>query len=170
MVAAMHGLLLLLFGALCGAVGTALFFTIDPSFETAGGDGAGGGNARISLDEEALATLVEQQLTGIVGLPAGTAVTVVVEEAGLLQVNLVLPAAAGFGIRAGIVLDPEVVNGRLQFNIVEASLGRLAGPEAIAEGIAHPLRQRLEALSGGLDYRLTSIRTTDRRLTLEIAI
>jgi hypothetical protein len=51
-----------------------------------------------------------------------------------------------------------------------ASLGQLALPEHVAGIVQAPIQARLDSLAEGFEYRLTSIRTTDRRLTLEILI
>ena len=76
----------------------------------------------------------------------------------------------GVGRRSSITLDPNIVDGRRHLDVVEAALGEVAAPGVVADLIEQPIQARLDDLAGGLEYRLTSIRTTERRLTLEIAI
>lgn len=165
----MKALLILMLGALCGSLATVLFFTIDPAFETDERDAAGGGNARISLDEDALATLITQQLPEVPGFEPDTRVQVTIDPAGVFKIDLAV-GKLGVGIQSSIVINPNVVDGRLKLSVVEAKLGALVVPEEFAHSIEVPLQQRLDALANGLDYRLTSIATTDRRLTLEIKL
>ncbi len=63
-----------------------------------------------------------------------------------------------------------MVAGRLKLNVVSSSLGKVALPEDIVERIERPLQQRLDDLSGGLEYTLRSISPAEHRLTLEIEI
>ncbi len=159
----------LTFGVLCGIVGTVLFFTLDPSFETSETNGAGGGNARISFDEEALATLIAAQLPALPGFETARNVSVSVEPEGLIHISIAI-GAQSLGARSVIVVDPEVADGRLKLVVASASLGGLTLPGDMARLIEAPLQARLDALAGGSHYRLTSITTADHRLTLEIAI
>jgi hypothetical protein len=96
-------------------------------------------------------------------------VEVTVGTAGIIKVEMTL-GTLGVGLRSSITLDPTIVDDRLQLDVVESALGEIAAPGVIADLIEQPIQARLEDLAGGLEYRLTSIRTTDRRLTLEIAI
>lgn len=165
----MKSLFILLLGALCGVLGTVLFFTLDPGFEGDSADGAGGGNASITLDEEALATLIREQLPQIEGLDGETAVDVTIDPAGVLIVELTA-GRLGVGVRSSATINPNIVDGRLQLDVVEARLGPVAVPDQLARLMEEPLQARLDALAAGLDYKLTSITTTDRRLTLEIRL
>jgi hypothetical protein len=165
----MKSLLLLLLGALCGALATVLFFTIDPDFETDERDGAGGGNARLSLDEDALASLITQQLPEVPGFETDTAVQVMIDPAGTINIDLAV-GKLGVGLQSSVVINPNVVDGRLKLSIVEAKLGPLVVPEQFAAAIERALQRRLDALAEGFEYRLTSIATTDHRLTLEIKL
>ncbi len=167
--ALMRTLLLLVLGGVCGALGTVLFFTIDPDFETNGADGAGGGNVTLVLDERALAIIIADQLPQIPAFGEKPHVEVTVGTAGIIKVEMTL-GTLGVGLRSSITLDPNIVDGRLQLDVVEAALGEIAAPQAVADLMEEPIQQRLDELAGGLEYRLTSIRTTDRRLTMEIGI
>jgi hypothetical protein len=165
----MKPLLILLLGALCGSLATVLFFTIDPAFETDERDGAGGGNARISLDEDALASLITQQLPQVPGFDPDTRVQVTIDASGVIRVDLAV-GKLGVGVQSSIVINPNVVDGRLHLSVVEAKLAPLVAPDQLAHAIEAPLQKRLDALANGFAYRLTSIATTDRRLTLEIKL
>lgn len=165
----MKSLLLLVLGGLCGVLATVLFFTVDPTFQAADTDGAGGGNVTLVLDERALAVIIAEQLPRIPAFGEKPHVEVTVGTAGIVKVEMTL-GTLGVGLRSSITLDPNIVDGRLQLDVVEAALGEIAAPDMVADLIEEPIQARLDDLAGGLDYRLTSIRTTDRRLTLEIAI
>lgn len=165
----MKSLAAIVFGALCGIVGTVLFFTLDSSFDTSDTNGAGGGNARISLDEEALATLVAAELPKLPAFVDGPSVSVVVEPEGLIRVQIGVGAHT-LGVRSTITIDPDVQDGKLKLIVASATLGDIALREDVAKAIEIPLQQRLDALANGFPYRLTSITTADHRLTLEIAI
>lgn len=164
----MRALFLVLFGVACGVVGTVLFTTVNPAFNGDERDTAGGGNARISLDEDALATLIRANLAD---LPGGDAmkVTTDIQDSGIVAVRIVVGAGA-LDVGGTMEIDPDVVDGRLKLNVVSSSLGKLAVPDAIVERIQRPLQERLDALAGEHAYRLTSIATADGRLTLEIAL
>ena len=166
---AVKSLAALTLGVLCGVVGTVLFFTLDPSFEPSETNGAGGGNARISFDEEALATLVAAELPALPGFADARTVSVSVEPEGLIKISI-SAGVQSLGLRSTITIDPDVENGKLKLIVANASLGGLALPDEVARLIERPLRARLEALADGFEYRLTSITTADHRLTLEIAI
>jgi hypothetical protein len=164
----MRSLLLLLLGTGIGIVATVMFITLNPTFETSERDGAGGGNARLSLDEDALATLIHRELTATAGFEDITRVNVRILEEGVIEVETTVAATRIVGVRGTIVLNPDIQDGRLRLRVVSA--GQIDLPEEIARLIEAPLQARLDNLASGLDYRLTSITTTDRRLTLEIAI
>ncbi|MCC6386775.1 MAG: hypothetical protein IT302_05280 [Dehalococcoidia bacterium] len=164
----MRSLFLVALGIAAGIVGTILWTTLDPTLDSNEPETALGGNARVSLSEDALARIIEQNLAD---LPAAEAMRVSTEirEDGIVAVSL----AAGTGalaVRATLETDPDVVDGRLKLNVVSSSLGKLALPEEIVERIERPLQARLDDLSGGLEYQLRSISTAEHRLTLEIEI
>lgn len=166
----MRSLFLLFLGGLCGVLATVLIFTIDPSFESGEvEDGAGGGNVTLSLDEQALATIVEQELPELPAFAERPKVEVRVERTGFVRVEIGV-GDIGVGVRSSILLNPNIVDGQLQIDVESASLGQLALPEQVAEIVEAPIQSRLNSLAEGFEYRLTSIRTTDRRLTLEILI
>jgi len=165
----MKSLLLLALGGVCGVLITVLFFTIDPTFRANESDGAGGGNVTLVLNERALAILIAEQLPQVPAFGEKPQVEVTVGTAGIIKVEMTL-GTLGVGLRSSITLDPNIVDGHLKLDVVEAALGDIAAPGVIADLIEQPIQARLEDLAGGLEYRLTSIRTTDRRLTLEIAI
>jgi len=163
----MRSLFLLGLGLLCGVVGTVLFFTLDPTFEASGNPNIGVGNARISLDEDALSKIATEQVQGISELTEDAVVRATVREEGLVTFDITV-GALNVGFKTSITVDPEVNAGRLELNVVEASLGELALPEQVADLLEGPLQARIDALAGGRDYRLMSIQTADKRLTLEI--
>ena len=165
----MKSLLLLALGALCGVLGTVLFFTIDPTFDGTDADGAGGGNVRLSLDEEALSTLIAGELPKLPGFGEKPVVQSTVGSNGLIKVDITV-GGLGVGLRSSITLNPNIVDGRVRFDVVEATLGDLAVPEEFAGVLEQPIADRLDSLAGGFEYRVTSIRTTEHRLTLEIEI
>lgn len=165
----MRSLFLLALGFVGGAVATVLFFTLDPTFDAGNPNNAGGGNARLSLDEDALSTIATQQLRASLGLARDAVVTADVRENNLITFEVVAGARVA-GIRTSITIDPEIVDGRLQLQVVEANLGELAIPGDVAAVLEAPLQARLDALAGNLDYRLTSITTADDRLTLEVEV
>ncbi len=166
----MRSLFLLFLGGLCGVLATVLIFTIDPSFEAGEvEDGAGGGNVTLALDEQALATIVEQELPELPAFAERPKVEVRVERTGFVRVEIGV-GELGVGVRSSILLNPNIVDGQLQIDVESASLGQLALPEQVAELVEAPIQARLNSLAEGFEYRLTSIRTTDRKLTLEILI
>jgi hypothetical protein len=165
----MKTILYLLLGATAGAVGTVMFFTIDIAYESPGRDGPGGGNARLSLDEDALAIIVADQIQVLPPFDADAAVTVRVHTHGLIDVDIGM-GVAPVGTTIRMVVDPEVVDGQLELVLVRAEVGGLIAPREITRLIEQQLHEQLEALAAGFEYRLTSIITTDRRLTLEIQI
>lgn len=165
----MRSLFLLMLGFVGGAVATVLFFTLDPTFDAGNPNDVGGGNARLSLDEDALSAIATEQLRASLGFARDAVVTADVRENNLITFDVVVGARVG-GIRTSITFDPEIVDGRLQLQVVEANLGQLAVPGEVAAVLAAPLQARLDALAGSLDYRLTSITTAGNRLTLEVEV
>lgn len=166
----MRSLFLLLLGGLCGVLATVLIFTIDPSFDAREvEDGAGGGNVTLTLDEQALASIVEQELPELPAFAERPKVEVRVERTGFVRVEIGV-GELGVGVRSSILLNPNIVDGALQIDVESASLGQLALPDQVASLVEAPIEARLNSLAEGFEYRLTSIRTTDRKLTLEILI
>ena len=165
----MRSLFLLLLGALCGAVATVVLFTVDPNFDGTEADGAGGGNVTLVLSEEALGTLIAHELPKLPAFGDEPVVSVTVGSNGIMVVDITV-GGLGVGLRGSTSLNPEIEGGRLALEVVDARLGDLAVPEELAETLEVPLQQRLNTLAGGLEYRLTAIRTTDHQLTLEIEI
>jgi len=164
----MRSFLLILLGASIGIVGTLMFTTLDPTFETDERDGAGGGNARISLNEDSLASIIYNVLAGADGFEDITRVDVRILKEGLIEVATTVPADRIVTERWKIVLNPDIHEGGLTMRVVDA--GEIEFPEEVARMIEEPLQERLDSLAAGLDYQLTSITTTERRLTLEISI
>ena len=165
----MKSLLLLGLGTLCGVLATVLFFTIDPTFDSPEADGAGGGNISVTFTEEALALLIARELPELPAFGAAPQVRTTVGANGLVKVDGVV-GGLGVGLRTGITVNPNIVNGKLQLDVVEANLGDLAVPEELARVLEAPLAERLDSLANGQPYRLTAIRTTEQRLTLEIQV
>jgi len=156
-------------GALAGAIGVVLWFTIDPDFEAQTEAVAGGGNIAVAFDERALAAIIAEELATLPGVSARPVVEVEVQQEGLILVTFAI-GSQGIGVRGSIRFDPNVADGRLRLDVVGASLGGLAAPEAVAALVEPPLQARLDEAAGSLPYRLVAIRTTDRRLTLDLAI
>ncbi|OAI40526.1 hypothetical protein AYO38_05845 [bacterium SCGC AG-212-C10] len=153
---------LLLIGVLSGVIGTVMVQTLRPAPKDAIPE-PGGGNSRMSLDEDALAVIAQQ------GLPANIAIhgaklTASVKSEG--QVELYVTYTTGDpSLPTKIVFDPDVVDGRLRLTPVgdtasEVSLGLLE----------EALRARIRAVAGVADYKLAAITTTDRRLGFEILV
>lgn len=165
----MKPLFLLALGAVCGVLATVLFFTIDPTFDSPEADGAGGGNVSLALSEDALSALIAAELPLLPSFGEAPKVETTVGSNGLMKVDITV-GGLGIGLRGSITLNPNIADGRLRLDVVESSLGELASPEEIAVLIEKPIQDRLDGLASGLDYRLTAIRTTDQRLTLEVEI
>jgi hypothetical protein len=165
----MKTFLMLLLGVSVGTIGTLMYFTIDIPYDSPGRDGPGGGNARLSLDEDALASIIGDQISQFEAFGADTAVGVRVHTNGLIDVNIGI-GVSPVGTTILLVLDPEVVDGRLEIVVAQAQVGGLIAPREIARVIEEQLRRQLDALAAGFDYRITAIITTDRRLTFEIQI
>ena len=166
----MKSLLLFVLGGLCGVIGTVLFFTVDPSFDSStDADGAGGGNVTLSLSEAALATLIANELPTLSGFGDAPQVETTVSANGIIRIDIGV-GGLGVGLRSSITVNPNIVDGRLKFDVVEARLGELAVPNELAQVMQRPIEQRLDSLAGEVEYRVTHIRTTERRLTLEIQI
>lgn len=166
----MRGMLLLLLGVASGLVGGVLLFTITDTFDTDGPEQTGGGNARVALDEPALSFLMERQAVQVVPANSPVSVSVVVTDEGLLEVSLLVGEVA-VATRSVIVLDPEVVEGMLEFTVVSSELDEgLPQPEQLAGVLTRPLYLQLDALSGNTAYRLTSVTSRGGTLILEIAL
>ncbi len=165
----MRTLLLLLLGVGVGVIGTLMFFTIENPYESPGPEGPGGGNARLSLDEETIALLLEGQVRRLEAFGEEAVVGARVHPHGLIEVNIgVIEAPAGSTIN--LELDPEVIDGQLEIVVASAQVGGLIAPREIADIVERQLQEQLAGLAAGFDYRLTAIMTTDQRLTLEIEI
>lgn len=165
----MKSLFLLLLGAVCGVLATVLYFTIDPTFDSPEADGAGGGNVSLSLSEDALSSLIARELPQLPAFGDSPQVQTTVGANGLIKIDIIV-GGLGVGLRSGVTVNPNIVDGKLKLEVVEASLGELAVPDEIAQVIEQPIQERLDSLARGAEYRLTAIRTTEHRLTLEIQI
>jgi len=53
----------------------------------------------------------------------------------------------GVGLRSSITIDPNIVDGRLQLDVVESALGEIAAPGVIADLIEQPIQARLDDLA-----------------------
>ncbi len=165
----MKSLLLLLLGAVCGVITTVLFFTIDPSFDSPEADGAGGGNVALSLNEDALAALIARELPELPAFGESPQVRATIGANGLIRIDITV-GGLGVGLRTAVTVNPNIANGKLKLDVVEANLGALALPAEVAQVIEAPLQERLDSVANGRPYRLTAIRTTEHRLTLEIQV
>ncbi|MGE0601801.1 MAG: hypothetical protein AB7J35_20645 [Dehalococcoidia bacterium] len=165
----MRPLLFLALGGLCGVIATVLFFSIDTNGSSTDAEGAGGGNVALVLSEVALAQLFSQELDGFQGFGDQPVVEVAVGSNGIIRAAITA-GGLGVGFRARITVNPNIVDGRLELDVVDSSLGEIAQPEDVAKAMERPLNQRLDAIAAGADYRVTSIRTVDHRLAIEIAV
>ncbi len=162
----MRALFYILFGAACGVVGTVLLITLLPSPGGGNGDEAGGGNARLAFDEDALAAIVARELQAQPIVGGVRSVNVTVNEGGLIEVTFVIGTAS----QPKFTVDPEILDGRLKIDLRETNLAVVTTPEGLAGLLERPLAARIEALAVGFEYRLVAIQTTDRRLTLEVDV
>jgi len=165
----MRTLFLLALGAVCGAVITVVLFTVDPNFDGTQADGAGGGNATLILSEEALSTLIARELPALPAFGQQPVVSATVGSNGIMVVDVTI-GGLGVGFRGSVSLNPEISDGDLALEVVDARLGDLAVPQEVADLLEGPIQERLDSIAGGAPYRVTSIRTTEHRLTIEVEI
>lgn len=165
----MRSFLLVVLGALAGIVGTVMFLSVNTTLESGGDDGPGGGNVRVTLDETALETILVSRFREIEESGADTTVSVTVNSNGLIDVAVGVGVAPA-GVVTELVLDPEVMEGQLIIEVVDARVGGLATPDELSEVVEEVLREQLADAARGLEYRLTAITTTEAQLTLEIEI
>jgi len=161
--------MLLVLGGMCGVLATVLFFTIDPTFEADETTGAGVGNAVLVLDERMLAVLIAGEMEGSEVFAGAAFVDVSVKTSGVVEIAIV-PGGGTPGRPLRLSLDPNILDGRLSVDVLENGLESLMAAEGAAALILAPIEARLRSMAGDLEYRLVSIKTTDRRLTLEISI
>ena len=166
----MRSLFLFGLGILSGVIATVLLFSLDTDFSSDPEDAAVGGNARLVFDEAGLESLIKSQLMETPGFDIVTDVHVVVEEEGVIRVTLRAGGPAGVGLKGDLVGDPNIVDGKLKVDVVQASLGELGLPDPVANIIERELSKSLDALDPGVDYRLVSITTTNHELGLEVEI
>lgn len=165
----MRTLLLLILGGLAGVVATVMFISVDTTFEGNPSDGPGGGNLRISLDESALATIIASHLQEQDEFEPDTTVAVTVNNNGLIDVAVGV-GVAPVGVVTDLVLDPEVVEGELAIELVDARIGGVSAPRQLATIIEELLQEQIADVTRGFDYRLTAITTADQELTLVIEV
>ncbi len=165
----MKSLLLLALGGLCGVIATVLFFTVDTDFRSTQAEGGGGGNVTLVLTEVALAQLISDELDGFEGFGEKPVAEITVGSNGIVRAAIT-SGGLGVGFRSRITVNPNIVDGHLRLDVVDSSLGEIADPEAVARAIERPIQQRLDALADGVEYRVTSIRTVEHRLAIEIEI
>ena len=164
----MRSALILVLGVASGVVGAVLLFTLTGTFDTDGPDDSGGGNARVEIHDDALATLITSRLGQLVTEEA-VAATVSILDSGRFEIA-VLVGEPGVGAASRLVLDPDVVEGSLLFTVVESDLEGLPQEAQTVAFLMGPLYTQLDALAGGLPYRLVSITTRNGKLTLDIVI
>ncbi len=148
---------------------TVLLFSLDTTFESDPDDSTGGGNARLVFDEPGLEALIKKELAQIEGFGEISRLTVTVEEEGVLRIEIGV-GGPQIGLSGDLIADPNVVDGRLQVDVVQAGIGGPGVPAAIAEVIERKLQEALDALDPELKYRLVSITTTDHQLTLDVEL
>ena len=143
---------------LCGVLGTVLFFTVDPSFDsTTDADGAGGGNVTLSLSEEALASLIASELPGLPGFGETPQVETTVGANGIIRVDIGI-GGLGVGLRSSITVNPNIVMAG-EVDVVDARLSTAV--RKTRDLMARPIARRLIRV-WGITYRVTHIRTTER--------
>jgi hypothetical protein len=165
----MRGALLLLLGVASGVVGAVLLFTIAGTFDTDGPDDSGGGNARVEVEEGALAKLIKDRVRQLVSADEPVETTVAILDSGQLQITVLL-GEPGVGDESHLELDPQVVDGALEFSVVTAELDGLPQEAQTVAFLTGPLYSQLDALAGGQPYRLVAITTHNGKLTLDIVI
>jgi hypothetical protein len=165
----MRSLFMLVFGVVCGVIATVLLFSLDTTFDSDPDGAAAGGNARLVFDEAGLAALIRDDLPDLEGFASITLVDVEIREEGVIVVELGA-GGGGVGISGDLVLDPNIVNGRLDLEVVDARLGPIGVPTPLADLIEEQLSAALDNLDPEVDYRLVAITTTDRQLTLEVEL
>lgn len=165
----MRSLLTLVLGGFCGVIATVLFFSLDTTFESDPDDSAGGGNARLVFDETGLEALIKKEIATLEGFADISRVDVTIEEEGIIRIELSVGGPQA-GLSGDLIADPNVVDGRLQIDVVRAGVGGLGVPAAIAQLIEEKLQLSLDALDPDLEYRLVSITTTNHELALELEL
>ena len=156
----MRSLVLLVLGALAGVVATVMLQTLDPDGATPPPEASGGGNARISFDEDALIALLSTDLGDIV--PVGS-IKVAIEARGVIKISV--RGIPPDPISVDLILDPDLTDGRFRLTVIE-SHGSI--PLQLVEHLENALSVRLQTLAGLADYRVTAITTAGRRLEIEI--
>lgn len=159
----MRSLVILVLGAIAGVVAVIMIQTIDPDGSSPPPATSGGGNARMSFDEDALVALLAADLGEQV--PLGS-IDVTIEPRGVILVSIrgITPPES---IAGDITLDPDLQDGKLVLTIADV---QGAIPPKLVENLQQGLRVRLETLAGSEDYRVTAITTATRRLEIEIKI
>lgn len=159
----------LLFGALLGATAVLVYFTVDTDFDPGTPDDGGVGNVRLEFDREALEILIAEQIDEVESIPGQPAVAVVVREEGLVDIELGV-GAGSVGVGGTVVVNPEVVEGRLALEVVEARVGTLPAPEALIPPLEEALARAIENIGDGREYELVAIITRDGILAFEVEI
>ncbi|MEX0783179.1 MAG: hypothetical protein WD557_11050 [Dehalococcoidia bacterium] len=166
----MRSLFMLIFGVVCGVIATVLLFSLDTTFDSDPDEGAVGGNARLVFDEAGLAAIIRDGLPELEGFATISLVDVEVREEGGVIIVELGAGGSGVGITGEVVLDPNIVDGRLQLDVADAHLGSFAVPEPLAQLIEDQLSAALDNLDPAIDYRLVAITTRDRQVTLEVEL
>ncbi len=156
-------------GVASGVVGAVLLFTVTGTFDTDGPDDSGGGNARVEIEGDALAKLIEDRVRQLVQADEPVEATVTILDSGHVQITVLL-GEPGVGDESHLELDPQVVDGTLEFSVITAELDGLPQEAQTVSFITGPLYSQLDALAGGLPYRLVAITTHNGKLTLDIVI
>jgi hypothetical protein len=165
----MRSLFMLVLGGICGVIATVLLFTLDTTFDSDPDDGAAGGNARLVFDEPGLEALIRSEIEELDAFGSIDVVDVEVREEGVIVVELGA-GGGGVGITGDLVFDPNIDDGRLRLDVVDARLGSFGVPDALVRVIEERLAASLDNLDPGVDYTLVAITTRDRELGLEIEL
>ncbi len=159
----MRSLVILVLGAMAGVVAVIMLQTLDSDGSSPPTVTSGGGNTRMSFDEDALVALLAADLGEQV--PLGS-LEVTVEARGVILVSI-RGLAPPESISGDITLDTDRQDGQILHTIVD--LDR-AIPPMLVENLQAALRVRLQTLAGREDYRVTAITTAGNRLEIEIKI
>lgn len=159
----MRSLVILVLGAVAGVVAVIMFQTLDSDSASPPPATSGGGNTRMSFDQDALVALLATGLGDQV--PLGS-LKVTVEPRGVMLVSI-RGLAPPESISGDITLDPDLQDGQLVLTIVDVD-GAI--PPMLVENLQAALRVRLQTLAGRDDYRVTAITTAGNRLEIEIEI
>lgn len=161
-----------LFGALAGIVGTVMVYSLNPIFRGDEGETAGGGNVRLVLDVDAVASLAEV-VAGDLARPMAeqpqVSAEAVIQTSGLIELQLQARVGDAAAAEGSVTFDPEIVDGTLVLDVNRDGLPGLVDAQALAEGMARRLDSWFALVTLGRPYRVVAIATVDGRFAIELA-